>query len=131
MLLARVILTSFPGNTILEHSFDRKYLPSTLVSFNEIHTKRLSTGSFLTAPNGTRVVANGTAVQDFSYWDAKLNTYKRHVEAYNSNVTSDNQSGTLTWSWPWSWGKLPKGASGAHSDCVARLPIARDADVIF
>ncbi|CAE6412849.1 unnamed protein product [Rhizoctonia solani] len=118
-------------NTILEHSFDRKYLPSTLVSLNEIHTKRLSTGSFLTAPNGTRVVANGTAVQDFSYWDAKLNTYKRHVEAYNSNVTSDNQSGTLTWSWPWSWGKLPKGASGAHSDYVARLPIARDADVIF
>ncbi|KAJ1308702.1 hypothetical protein OPQ81_004393 [Rhizoctonia solani] len=118
-------------NTILDHSFERKYLPNTLTPFNEIHTKRLSTGSFLTAPNGTRVVANGTAVQDFSYWDVKLNTYRRHVEARNSNVTSDEQSGTLTWTWPWTWGKLPPGASGAHSDYVARLPIARDADIIF
>ncbi|CAE6530645.1 unnamed protein product [Rhizoctonia solani] len=118
-------------NTILDHSFDRKYLPNTLTPYNEIKTKRLSTGSFLTAPNGTRVVANGTAVQDFSYWDAKLNTYQRHVEARNSNVTSDKQSGTLTWTWPWTWGKLPTGASGAHSDYVARLPIARDSDIIF
>ncbi|KDN51016.1 hypothetical protein RSAG8_00645, partial [Rhizoctonia solani AG-8 WAC10335] len=118
-------------NTILDHGFDRKYLPNTLTPYNEIHTKRLSTGSFLTAPNGTRVVANGTAVQDFTYWDAKLNTYQRHVEARNSNVTSDKQSGTLTWTWPWTWGKLPKGASGAHSDYVARLPVARDADIIF
>ncbi|CAE6523490.1 unnamed protein product [Rhizoctonia solani] len=118
-------------NTILEHGFDRKYLPNTLAPFSEIQTKRLSTGSFLTAPNGTRVVANGTAVQDFSYWDAKLNTYTRHVEARNSNVTSDKQGGTLTWTWPWAWGELPKGASGAHSDYVARLPVARDADIIF
>ncbi|CAE6455255.1 unnamed protein product [Rhizoctonia solani] len=118
-------------NTILDHAYDRKYLPNTLTPYNEIHTKRLSTGSFLTAPNGTRVVANGTAVQDFTYWDAKLNTYKRHVEARNSNVTSDSQSGTLTWTWPWTWGRIPKGASGAHSDYVARLPVARDADIIF
>ncbi|QRW16080.1 peptide-N(4)-(N-acetyl-beta-glucosaminyl)asparagine amidase A [Rhizoctonia solani] len=103
-------------NTILDHSFNRK---------------RLSTGSFLTAPNGTRVVANGTAIQDFSYRDAKLNTYQRHVEARNSDVTSDSQNGTLTSTWPWSRSKLPKGASGAHSDYVARLPIARDADIIF
>ncbi|CUA70145.1 hypothetical protein RSOLAG22IIIB_00493 [Rhizoctonia solani] len=118
-------------NTILDHSFDRKYLPNTLTPYNEIYTKRFSTGSFLTAANGTRVVANGTAVQDFSYWDVKLNTYTRHVEARNSNVTSDTQGGTLTWTWPWTWGKLPSGASGAHSDYVARLPVARDANIIF
>ncbi|KAH7343742.1 peptide N-acetyl-beta-D-glucosaminyl asparaginase amidase A-domain-containing protein [Rhizoctonia solani] len=94
-------------NTILDHAYDRKCLPSTLTPYNEIQTKRLSTGSFLTAPNGTRVVANGTAIQDFSYWDAKLNTYRRHVEALNSNVTSDSQSGTLTWSWPWTWDQSP------------------------
>ncbi|QRW01615.1 peptide-N(4)-(N-acetyl-beta-glucosaminyl)asparagine amidase A [Ceratobasidium sp. AG-Ba] len=118
-------------NTILNHGFNRKYLPNTLTPFNEINTKRFSTGSFLTAPNGTRVVANGTAVQDFSYADLKLNSYKRHVEAINSNVTSDYQSGTLTWTWPWTWGKLVKGAAGAHSDYVGRLPIARDSDIIF
>ncbi|KAF8759951.1 Peptide N-acetyl-beta-D-glucosaminyl asparaginase amidase A [Rhizoctonia solani] len=118
-------------NTILDHSFNRKYLPNTLTPLNEIKTRRLSTGSFLTAPNGTRVVANGTAIQDFSYRDAKLNTYQRHVEARNSDVTSDSQNGTLTSTWPWSRSKLPKGASGAHSDYVARLPIARDADIIF
>ncbi|KAG9110473.1 hypothetical protein FRC07_008190, partial [Ceratobasidium sp. 392] len=112
-------------NTILNHGFDRSYLPNTLVPASTIHTKRLSTGSFLTAPNGTRVVANGTAVQDFSYADVKLNTYTRHVEARNSNVTSDTQGGTLTWDWRWpgSWGKLVKGAAGAHSDYVARLPV--------
>ncbi|GAB1520015.1 hypothetical protein RhiTH_003088 [Rhizoctonia solani] len=118
-------------NTILDHSFNRKYLPNTLTPLNEIKTRRLSTGSFLTASNGTRVVANGTAIQDFSYRDAKLNTYQRHVEARNSDVTSDSQNGTLTSTWPWSRSKLPKGASGAHSDYVARLPIARDADIIF
>lgn len=120
-------------NTVLDHGFHRKYLPNTLTPASEIQTKRLSAGSFLTAPNGTRVVANGTAVQDFTYVDTKLNTYQRHVEARNSNVTSDKQSGTLTWSWTWpgTWGKLVKGASGAHSDYVARLPIARDGDIIF
>ncbi|ELU45772.1 peptide-N4-(N-acetyl-beta-glucosaminyl)asparagine amidase A [Rhizoctonia solani AG-1 IA] len=126
-----LVLTYSPGNTILDHSFNRKYLPNTLTPLNEIKTRRLSTGTFLTAPNGTRVVANGTAIQDFSYRDAKLNTYQRHVEARNSDVTSDSQNGTLTSTWPWSRSKLPKGASGAHSDYVARLPIARDADIIF
>ncbi|KAF8607907.1 hypothetical protein BDV93DRAFT_435058 [Ceratobasidium sp. AG-I] len=120
-------------NTILNHAFDRAYLPNTLTPASTILTKRLSTGSFLTAPNGTRVVANGTAVQDFSYIDTKLNTYTRHVEARNSNVTADTQGGTLTWDWRWpgSWGKLVKGAAGAHSDYVARLPVVRDSDIIF
>ncbi|KAG8768307.1 hypothetical protein FRC12_005655 [Ceratobasidium sp. 428] len=120
-------------NTILNHGFDRTYLPNTLLPKSTISTKRLSTGSFLTAPNGTRTVANGTAIQDFSYTDARLNTYKRHVESRNSNVTSDVQSGTLTWDWRWpgSWGKLVKGAAGAHSDYVARLPVVRDSDIIF
>ena len=79
------------------------------------------------------MVANGTAVQDFSYVDVKLNTYTRHVEARNSNVTADTQGGTLTWDWRWpgSWGKLVKGAAGAHSDYVARLPVVRDSDIIF
>lgn len=126
-------LTGPTGNTVFNHGFDRKYLPNTLTQSYAIHTKRLSTGSFLTAPNGTRVVANGTAVQDFTYQDSKLNTYGRHVEARNSNVTSDKQTGTLTWDWKWpgTWGKLAQGASGAHSDYVARLPIVRDGDIIF
>ncbi|KAG9091804.1 hypothetical protein FS749_016230 [Ceratobasidium sp. UAMH 11750] len=118
-------------NTILNHGFDRSYLPNTLIPKSVIHTKRLSTGSFLTAPNGTRVVANGTAVQDFSYSDVKLNTYTRHVESLNSSVTSDTQGGTLTWNWSGPWGKLAKGAAGAHDGYVGRLPTVHDSDIIF
>jgi hypothetical protein len=115
-------LTASSVGVVLNHGFNRSYLPNTLTPSYQIHTQRLSTGTWLA--NGAH--ANGTAVQDFTYSDAKLNTYERHVEARNSTIISDKEGGTINWNWPSAWSRLTEGGSDAQNDYVARLPTLRN-----
>ncbi|CCA78062.1 related to peptide-n4-(n-acetyl-beta-d-glucosaminyl) asparaginase amidase N [Serendipita indica DSM 11827] len=87
---------------IFDHKYNRQYLPSHWEVFTNIRSAQHANGTYITSPNpGFNRTANGTNINEFSYLDAKLNSYSRSVEVTNNTITRDKEGGSLTWNfWP-------------------------------
>jgi len=85
-----------------DHNYNRQYLPSPWETYTEIHSAQQAYGIYITLPaSGYETTANGTSINQFSYVDAKSNSYYRNVDAVNDTITKDQQGGSLTWDfWP-------------------------------
>jgi hypothetical protein len=92
-----------------DKQYNRQYLPSPWETYTEINSTQRAYGTYISNPApGYESTANGTSINQFSYVDAKLNSYYRNVDAVNNTITKDQQGGSLTWDfWPLATG-LPE-----------------------
>jgi len=108
----------------IDHSYDRTFLPSSLIPESTIATHQYGAGVYLFDSSGNFAFANGTTTEAFSYYDSIGDTYTRTVTAVNSNITSDQIGGSLAnpGSWWTGWGIFgaPAGTKGAGTNYVAR-----------
>jgi hypothetical protein len=92
-----------------DHQCDRQYLLSPWEIYTEIYSAQQAYGTYIIDPApGYTYTANGTSINQFSYVDAKSNSYYRNVDAVNNTITKDQHGGSLTWDfWPLATG-LPE-----------------------
>jgi hypothetical protein len=92
-----------------DHKYNRQYLPSPWETYTDIQSAQRAYGTYINSPTpGSQSTANGTSINQFSYADAKSNSYYRNVDAVNNTITEDQQGGSLTWDfWPLATG-LPE-----------------------
>jgi len=84
---------SFTGMTTFDHSYERLFAPSPFVLTSNIRAHQTAGGYLVRSPNGN--TGNGTNENQFSYNDAKGNTYWRTVNAAYNNITYDREGGNL------------------------------------
>jgi hypothetical protein len=85
-----------------DHKYNRQYLPSPWETYTDTHSAQRAYGTYITSPaQGYNKTVNGTSINEFSYVDAKLNSYYRTVDVIDNTITKDQQGGSLTWDfWP-------------------------------
>ncbi|KAL0071407.1 hypothetical protein AAF712_001264 [Marasmius tenuissimus] len=79
--------------TFVDHSYNRKLLPSPLRLESTINNRQTADAFFQLATGGN--FGNGTSNNTFSYADTAGNTYNRRVNAAFNNITLDEESGSL------------------------------------
>ncbi|PVG04457.1 hypothetical protein CPB86DRAFT_748030 [Serendipita vermifera] len=107
-----------------DHQYNREYLPTPWEVFASIRSSQHGNGTYIRYPNeGYNRTANGTNLNDFSYTDAKLNTYYRSVDVTNNTIKKDRQGGSLTWDfWPLASG-LPRPVPTSNTNQSAIIPM--------
>ena len=83
-------------STEFDYKYNRQYLPSPWEVYTDIQSAQRAYGTNIRFPApGYKRTANGTSLNQFSYVDAKSNSYYRKVDAVNDTIIKDQQGGSL------------------------------------
>ncbi|KAH6918582.1 peptide N-acetyl-beta-D-glucosaminyl asparaginase amidase A-domain-containing protein [Coprinopsis sp. MPI-PUGE-AT-0042] len=106
----------------VDHAYERDLLPMPVITRSKTFNHQVANGLYTIASTGN--FGNGTNSNEFSYSDARGNTYRRKVDAAFNNITLDVESGTLASNRPAPW-HLPTSDQPTQAMDTARFPAAR------